>query len=220
MKMTGRNQLSVIAGTLFAMLAYSSPTIAADSVADLKTAKNKPAIRGGIVFKSYCVLCHGERGDGSARAEKLYGAPNLAIKARSKEYYDKIVRQGGAAVNGSLYMPPWAEELSDEQISDVVAYLELVGDGVRRGEIVYKTNCVLCHGVNADGKGRASVLYDPPPADLVRSDKNDVYKEMIIREGGAFMGRSDVMPPWGLQLSGQEIKDVVDYLRTVVKIEK
>lgn len=87
-------------------------------------------------------------------------------------------------------------ELSEEQISDVIAYLALVGNPVRRGEVVFKTNCVLCHGVKGDGKGRASVLYDPPPANLTLSDKNDLYKEMIITNGGAAMGRSAVMPVW------------------------
>ncbi len=56
---------------------------------------SKPVIRGGIVFKTYCVVCHGERGDGVARAAKLYSGLNLSIKPRSSEYYAKIIRQGG-----------------------------------------------------------------------------------------------------------------------------
>jgi len=38
---------------------------------------------------------------------------------------------------------------------------------------------VTCHGVNADGKGRAAKLYDPKPANLHVSPYNDTYKEMI-----------------------------------------
>ncbi len=178
--------------------------------------RSKPVIRGGIVFKSYCVLCHGERGDGLARATKLYGALNLYIKPASQEYYQRIIRNGGEAVGKSQYMPTWKDELSEEQINDVVAYLDVVTDPVRRGEVVYKTNCVLCHGINADGKGRASVLYNPPPADLRYSDKNDDYKTMIVTFGGKAMGRSEVMPIWGEQITKQEIEDVVAYLRTVL----
>ena len=113
-------------------------------------------------------------------------------------------------------MPPWQDELSDEQIKDVVAYLGVVSNTAGRGEVVFKTNCVLCHGVKGDGKGRASVLFDPPPANLTKSDKNDEYKTMIITMGGAAMGRSPVMPVWGEQLSTQEINDVVAYLRTIL----
>lgn len=190
-----------------------------DSRRAVKKELSKPVVRGGIVFKNYCVLCHGERGDGLARAAKLYGKVNLEIKDRSKAYYEEIVRKGGEAMGRSPFMPMWEEELSEEQIHDVVAYLDVVGDAVGRGEAVFKANCVLCHGVKGDGKGRASVLFDPPPADLTRSDKNDQYKRMIITLGGKAMGRSEVMPVWGEQLTEQEIDDVVAYLRTILVVD-
>ncbi|MBI3546559.1 MAG: cytochrome c [Gammaproteobacteria bacterium] len=84
-----------------------------------------------------------------------------------------------------------------------------------RGYIVYKTHCVLCHGINADGNGRAARNYNPPPANLRLSTKNDQYKEMIIRNGGAAMGRSAFMPPWGQELTDEQIRDVVYYLSVV-----
>lgn len=199
-----------------ALLLVSGNAGAQADARDAAVAVSKPAIRGGIVFKAYCVLCHGERGDGMGRANKLYGAINLNIGPQTRDYYAKIVREGGIAVGRSQYMPMWHDELSEEQVNDVVEYLGMVGIQVRRGEVVYKTNCILCHGVNADGKGRASVLYDPPPANLTHSDKNDDYKRMIITYGGKAMGRSEVMPIWGEQITAQEIDDVVSYLRTVL----
>ncbi len=189
-----------------------------DSRKDIKAAKSKPLIRGGIVYKSYCVLCHGERGDGMARATKLYGQGNLLISMddHNYEYYEKLIREGGLPLGRSRYMPAYEDELSEEQIGDVMEYLYIVNDPVSRGEMVFMTNCILCHGVKGNGKGRASVMYDPPPADLTRSDKNDDYKRMIITMGGAAMGRSEVMPEWGLQLKDQEIEDVIAYLRTIL----
>ena len=188
----------------------------ADSRKAVKKELSKPVIRGGIVFKNYCKLCHGERADGIARAAKLYGVANLTIKPADKDYYFRIIRNGGISVGKSEFMPPWEGELSEEQIKDVVAYLHIATDSKRRGEVVFKTNCILCHGLMADGKGRAARMYDPPPADLTKSDKNDDYKRMIISRGGAAMGRSEFMPVWSDQLSEQEIKDVVAYLRTVL----
>lgn len=188
----------------------------ADSRKAVKEELSKPVIRGGIVFKNYCKLCHGERADGIARAAKLYGVANLTIKAADNDYYFKIIRDGGVAVGKSEFMPPWEGELSEEQIRDVVAYLQIATDSKRRGEVVFKTNCILCHGLMADGKGRAARMYDPPPANLTKSDKNDDYKRMIISRGGAAMGRSEFMPVWGDQLSAQEIEDVVAYLRTIL----
>ena len=104
------------------------------------------------------------------------------------------------------------------QIDDVVNYLVAITDPTKRGEVVFKTNCILCHGINGDGKGRSAKLYDPRPADLTRSDKNDDYKRLIITLGGKALGRSEVMPVWGEQISAQEIDDVVEYLRTILVV--
>ncbi len=206
--------LSLVIG--FFLIGVVTDSFARDSRAKVRKEMSKPQFRGSIVFKHYCVLCHGERGDGIARATKLYGVVNLVINQNTPEYYNNVIRNGGKAVGKSDLMPPWEDELSEEQINDVVAYLSSVRDPVKRGEAVFKTNCILCHGIKGDGKGRAAVLYDPPPANLTRSDKNDDYKISIITLGGAAMGRSPVMPVWGKQLSTQEIKDVVAYLKTIL----
>jgi mono/diheme cytochrome c family protein len=104
-------------------------------------------------------------------------------------------------------LPAWATEQyqqgPEEAFKDV------------RGYIVFKTNCVLCHGIHADGNGRAARNYNPPPANLRLSTKNDVYKEMIIRNGGTSMGRSPFMPPWGQELTDEQIRDVVHYLSVI-----
>ena len=84
-----------------------------------------------------------------------------------------------------------------------------------RGAIVFKTYCVLCHGTKADGNGRAAGNYDPRPADLTRSTAPDEYKELIIRRGGAAIGRSQYMPPWGQELTDEQIRDVIYYLGVV-----
>ncbi len=211
-----RSAILIIILGLIAGPSFSSGDIKRDSRSAIKKELAKPVVRGGIVFKNYCIVCHGERGDGLARAAKLHGIANLAINPQSIKYYNKIIREGGAAVGRSEFMPPWGDELSKEQINDVVSYLMVVGDTMYRGEVVFKTNCILCHGIKGDGKGRAAILYDPPPADLTRSDKNDQYKRMIITFGGEAMGRSSVMPIWGEQLSEQEINDVIAYLRTLL----
>lgn len=195
---------------------FSANVIAIDTRDTVNKHMSKPQIRGSIVFKHYCILCHGERGDGRARATKLHSEINLRIERNTYAYYEKIIREGGKANNKSAFMPPWDDELSDEQINDVILYLGNISNPVRRGEAVFKSNCILCHGVNGDGKGRASPLYDPPPANLTQSDKNNAYKRMIITHGGAAMGRSPVMPAWNTQLSKQEINDVVSYLKTIL----
>lgn len=84
-----------------------------------------------------------------------------------------------------------------------------------RGAIVFKTYCVLCHGARGDGKGRTAQHYNPPPANLTLSQASDEYKELIIRKGGAALGRSQFMPPWEAELTGEQIQDVVFYLKVI-----
>ena len=43
-----------------------------------------------------------------------------------------IVRGGGKSMGRSEYMPPWGEELTDEQIDDVTTYLQSINDRVTR----------------------------------------------------------------------------------------
>lgn len=86
---------------------------------------------------------------------------------------------------------------------------------VFRGGVVYANYCVTCHGVTADGNGRAARLYDPRPANLRASDKNDTYVELIVRRGGEAIGRSPKMPPWGEELTDEQISDLVMFVRSV-----
>jgi len=200
----------------------AAPVVSGSSATDTREAVNaehsKPVVRGGLVYKSYCVPCHGETGNGVSLASPLYSTLNLTIKPAASARHEQIVRNGGKALGRSAYMPAWQDELSEEQITDVVEYVGVLGSAEGRGQVVFKTNCILCHGVNGDGNGRAARLLNPPPANLTRSDKNDVYKEMIITMGGAAMGRSPRMPVWGQQLSRQEITDVVAFLRTILVV--
>jgi mono/diheme cytochrome c family protein len=86
---------------------------------------------------------------------------------------------------------------------------------VFRGGLVYSNYCVTCHGFNADGNGRAARLYNPKPANLRMSDKNDAYFGLIVRMGGEAMGRSQFMPPWGAELTDEQTNDLVSYLRSI-----
>ncbi|MDH4396713.1 MAG: cytochrome c [Limnobacter sp.] len=87
--------------------------------------------------------------------------------------------------------------------------------GLIRGESVYKRYCVLCHGVEADGKGRAAKQYDPKPADLTRSPFPPAYKEMIIKRGGEAVGRSKFMPPWDQELTSEQVGDLLLFLESI-----
>jgi cytochrome c oxidase cbb3-type subunit III len=208
---------SALVLAIMLILGIARPVVPAqDTNESVDREMSSPLLRGATVYRTYCVLCHGERGDGVARARKLHRNLNLTITPRPRAFYERIVRKGGEAVGVSPFMPPWQDELSTDQIEAVLTFLNTIGDPVRRGEVVFKQNCLLCHGVQGDGRGRAAKLYDPRPADLTHSNKSDEYKEAIIRFGGAALHRSRGMPVWNQRLTESEIKDVVKYLRSIV----
>ena len=111
---------------------------------------------------------------------------------------------------------PAAEKPSSEKASQGALLPRDSRDAaIFRGGLVFANYCVTCHGLNADGNGRAARLYNPKPANLRMSDKNDAYFGLIIRMGGEAMGRSQFMPPWGAELTDEQVNDLVAYLRSI-----
>ena len=88
---------------------------------------------------------------------------------------------------------------------------------VIRGKIAFSHYCVLCHGVNGQGDGRAAKIHNPRPANLTISVYPPEYLAMIIRKGGEAMGRSKAMPPWGEQLTDEQMRDIIGHLMTIRK---
>jgi len=111
-----------------------------------------------------------------------------------------------------------APALADEAVAPLPR--DTADAAVIRGSIAFHRYCVLCHGAEGKGDGRAAMMYTPRPANLTVSPFNDTYKEMIIRGGGASVGRSAFMPPWGDELTDEQIRDVVAFLRELRKTGK
>src|SRR3954447_22523470 len=84
------------------------------------------ARRGETIFLRYCQGCHGPDGRGGGKAFMPHVGP-LAKKGYVDLLDDDtlalVIREGGAAVGKSGYMPSWKETLPDQAISDVIAYI-------------------------------------------------------------------------------------------------
>src|ERR1700687_2292948 len=85
------------------------------------------------------------------------------------------------------------------------------------GKQVYQTYCVGCHGDAGQGDGFNSFNLDPHPRDLrnpaFQKSKSNADLADAIRRGGAGVGLSSLMPPWGRTLDARHIDAVVLYLR-------
>lgn len=86
---------------------------------------------------------------------------------------------------------------------------------IERGSVAFQHYCSLCHGVTAEGNGRAAKLYTPRPTNLRKTDKNATYIDLIIRRGGAAIGRATFMPPWNDELTDEQIRDLVSYIGSI-----
>ena len=88
-----------------------------------------------------------------------------------------------------------------------------------RGKLQFENYCVSCHGARGEGDGPVGVTLDPRPARLgdkaYMSAKTDDYLFQVIKNGGASVGRSPLMAPWGGSLSDAQIRDVIAYIRSL-----
>lgn len=88
----------------------------------------------------------------------------------------------------------------------------------RSGRETYRHYCQTCHGESGAGDGFNAFNLDPHPRDLADpafQKKSDADIRDAIRRGGAGVGLSPLMPPWGRTLGDRKIDDVILYLRTL-----
>ena len=120
------------------------------------------------------------------------------------------------ALLAGLAAPTWAAgQTIDKAAQGALLPKDSTEAATFRGGLVFANYCVTCHGMNADGNGRAARLYNPRPANLRASDKNNAYFGLIIRKGGAALGRSEFMPAWEAELTNEQIGDLASYLRSI-----
>jgi mono/diheme cytochrome c family protein len=89
------------------------------------------------------------------------------------------------------------------------------------GKAKYESLCAGCHGKTGKGDGPAAASLNPKPQDhsdgKVMNSLSDQYLTDIIKNGGAAVKKSPLMPAWGKTLKDQEISDVTVYIRSLAK---
>jgi len=92
--------------------------------------------RGRVIYKEYCMQCHGAtgKGDGPA-ADNLEPKPaihaNIAFDQVPIEYLYNMINHGGAAMGKSANMPYWGLTIGQQGVADVMAYLKATFKGPR-----------------------------------------------------------------------------------------
>jgi len=84
---------------------------------------------------------------------------------------------------------------------------------VARGKKLYLSQCAMCHGQNADGKGEVVEEMKINPPDFT---KPETLKDRTDGELFAILGvGSETMPGQGTRMSDKQKWDLVNYLRAV-----
>ena len=94
------------------------------------------------------------------------------------------------------------------------------GDAAK-GKAKYQEVCAPCHGASGKGDGPAAGGLPTKPRNHTDAAYMGKLKDQqifdVIKKGGQGVGKSPLMPPWGGQLSDQEIQNLVAYIRTLAR---
>ena len=85
------------------------------------------------------------------------------------------------------------------------------------GKALYAQYCASCHGATGRGDGPVAATLNPRPANhadhAFMATLSDEHLYQVISKGGASVGKSPMMAPWGGVINDQGIKDLIAYLR-------
>jgi mono/diheme cytochrome c family protein len=88
-----------------------------------------------------------------------------------------------------------------------------------RGRVIYEQRCLDCHGPEGRGDGIKALSLSPRPGNLVSaatSAKSDQDLLKIIANGRPRTG----MPAWKDELSDEEQRNVLVYIRSLVRFSR
>ncbi len=110
-----------------------------------------------------------------------------------------------------------AEEVKEGGKDIVVAEAPTTKGDPAKGKEKFEQICASCHGPLGHGDGPAAAALDPKPRNLSEaayvSTLSDDLIFKTVKEGGASVGKSPLMPAWGGTLSDDDIWSVIAYLR-------
>lgn len=212
----------------FAIAAIVAVTLgSADALAAAEgTASTK--LQGQQVYDELCATCHGRYGRGDGPLAPNLKAPLLDFtnSAWLGGRTDEAIAKG--LENASHGPMTVATVLKPEILQDTIAYIRTLSVpgkhvSVPAGRDIYAASCQGCHGANGDGKGPVAQYLEPPkPRDFTSSEfkiegREDELVNFISLGAAKAMHGSPYMPEWATRLSPAQIRDTVEYMKTLKK---
>jgi len=168
---------------------------------------------GQEIASTYCVICHS--------ADYIYTQP-----PHSQTTWTEIIKKMKLAFGCPIpdesitllaeyltqqnEISPLASSLLDIQKASSPSLNEQ--GSLDKGQSVYTTHCLNCHGRMGKGDGPIGKMLIPPAANLaVLGKKSDQELLKTIQDGRP----GTAMPSWKGNLSAQDIVDILSYIRSL-----
>jgi mono/diheme cytochrome c family protein len=191
------------------------------------------------IYKTLCLRCHGEKGDGHGPiAIYLDPYPRDLTKAAfmNSKTMDRLTHSLANGVAGTS-MPGWKNVLSPEQINGVLDYVakQYTKDPRRplkerkvpetnpvafsqasadRGEKIFAQRCGGCHGRKADGKGPNSIDILPRPRNLLNPWFVQATTDKRFFDSILYGVQGTAMPAWiDYGMTNNDVGDIVNFIR-------
>lgn len=183
---------------------------------------------GSFIFKHYCSVCHGDKGNGQSRARGSFAVPPRDYTTPEAAIELTRPRMINSVTNGrpGTAMIAWRTELTEKEIGNVVDYIrgtfmQLNNDQPRarpsekllasRGGVLYMQACAMCHGDT--GKRMISGRMNPPPTDFTSSNAmSELTHKRIV--ASISQGRpGTAMKGYGNEFSKEDIEAMAKFIR-------
>jgi len=86
------------------------------------------------------------------------------------------------------------------------------------GKEIFEQMCAGCHGTYGNGQEGTKAGFVPRIGTLANKEYMDSvpddYLNMIIKKGGAYMGKIAAMPAWEHKFNDEQVADLVAHIRT------
>lgn len=181
------------------------------------------------IYRLYCSVCHGDKGDGQSRAKYSFAVPprDFTSPEAAMEFTRERMITSVTYGRPGTAMTAWRTELTPAQIEAVVDHIRTnfmkLGSGTApgsapsskllasRGGVLYMQACSMCHGDT--GKRMTSGRMQPPPTDftLPKAASELTRKRMIASITNGRPGTS--MKGYGQEYSQSDIAAMADFIR-------